>query len=227
MYSKGFRPLSVATVVAAGGVRAGLLLRAQRRRPGLHPEDLLHPRADGDRVAVRVRGRRPDGHQAPAHRRPLLGHALLRGHPPVDHPGRRRAGHRLHLGQGLVGPLVGVGRARAGLVPGRLPPVLRLLPAALLHRGPRAPGALLLGLRHRRRRVRADQLRRRAHGPVLHPPARALGDRRQPARRHAADLPGLHPGHDPAVRDAVEAGAHRQARLHAAQAAATRLEAAS
>ena len=28
---------------------------------------------------------------APAHRRPLVGHALLRGDPPVDHPRRRRA----------------------------------------------------------------------------------------------------------------------------------------
>ena len=53
--------------------------------------------------------------------------------------------------QGLVGPLVGVGRAGAGLVPGRLPPLLRLLPAALLDRGPGAPGALLVGVRDRRR----------------------------------------------------------------------------
>ncbi len=40
---------------AHGGARACLLLRAARRRPGLRPEDLLHPRADGDRGAGRVR----------------------------------------------------------------------------------------------------------------------------------------------------------------------------
>ena len=75
----------------------------------------------------------------------------LRGHPHVDHPRHGRAGHRRDLGQGGVGPLVGVGRAGAGVVPGRLPPLLRLLPAALLDRGPRAPGALLVGVRDRRR----------------------------------------------------------------------------
>ena len=197
---------------AGDGAGARLLLRAARRRPGLRPEDLLRARADGDRRAVRLRGRRDHGHQAPALRRLLVGHALLRGDPPVDHPRRRRAGHRRDLGQGLVGPLVGLGRAGARLVPGRLPPLLRLLPAALLDRGPRAPGALLVGVRDRRRRVRADQLHRRPAGRGLHAPARALADRRQPARRDAADLPRLAAGDDPAVRDALEARADLQER---------------
>ena len=55
----GSKPLSIASVVLIDRrVRAGVLLRAQRRRPGLHPEDLLPARAAGDRRAVRVRGRR-------------------------------------------------------------------------------------------------------------------------------------------------------------------------
>ena len=64
----------------------------------------------------------------------------------------------------LVGPLVGVGRADARLVPDRLPALRDLPAAALLDRGPRAPGALRVGVRDHRRRVRAAQLHRRAAG---------------------------------------------------------------
>ena len=74
------------------------------------------------------------------------------------------ADHRLDLGQGVVGPLVGLGRADAGQLPDRLPALRDLLPAALRDRGPRAPGALRLGLRDHRRRLRAAQLPRRAAG---------------------------------------------------------------
>ena len=52
------------------------------------------------------------GDRAPAHPRRALGHALLRGDP---HEPDLRAGdahHRLDLGEGLVGALVGVERAR-------------------------------------------------------------------------------------------------------------------
>ena len=76
-----------------------------------------------------------------------------------------RADHRLDLGQGRVGALVGVGRADARLVPDRLP-ALRVLPAAaVLDRGPRAPGALRRGVLDRRGRVRAAELHRRADSP--------------------------------------------------------------
>ena len=57
-------------------------------------------------------------------------------------PRRRRAAHRLDLGQGELGALVGVGRADARLVPDRLPALRDLPAAALLDRGPRAAGAL-------------------------------------------------------------------------------------
>ncbi len=113
MYSKGFRPLAAATVLTTGGgVRAGVLLRAAGRRPGLHPEDLLRARADGDRRAVRLRGRRDHGHQAPAHRRPLVGHALVRGHPPVDHPRRRACSSPARSGPRPPGATGGCGTSR-------------------------------------------------------------------------------------------------------------------
>ncbi len=55
---------------------------------------------------------------------------------------------------------------------------------------------------------------------AVHPPARALPDGRQPPGRDAAHVPRVHPGDGPAVRDALEARADRQARIHAAQAPA-------
>ena len=59
-----------------------------------------------------------------------------------------------------------------------------LLPAALLDRGPRAPRALLVGVRDHGRRVRADQLHRGAAGREPRAPARPEHDRRAtcPAR---------------------------------------------
>ena len=89
------------------------------------------------------------------------------------------------------GALVGVGRADARLLPDRLP-ALRLLPAAaLLDRGPRAPGPLRGGLRDRRGRVRPAELHGGAHGRGAHPPARARARRAADAGRDAADLPPL------------------------------------
>ncbi len=138
--------------------------------------------------------------------------ALLRRHPPVADPRRRRADHRLDLGPRLVGPLVGVGRADARELPDRLP-ALRLLPAAaLLDRGPGAPGALRRGLRDRRGRVRAAELHGGADGRVARPPARAVDHRRLDARLDAADVPRLARRHGVPVRDAVEVRAGLQAR---------------
>ena len=52
VYGQGLRTLSLVTaVVPRHGRGAHLLLRADRGRPGLHPEDLLRARADGDRGA--------------------------------------------------------------------------------------------------------------------------------------------------------------------------------
>ena len=83
------------------------------------------------------------------------------------------ADHRLDLGEGLVGALVGVERADARVVPDRVPAVRDLPAAALRDRGPRAPGALRVGVRDHRRRVRADELHRRAPLDRLPAPARA------------------------------------------------------
>ena len=48
------------------------------------------------------------GGRLPANRRPQMGHALLRGDPHVVDLRGRRSDHRIDLGQGLVGPLVGL-----------------------------------------------------------------------------------------------------------------------
>ena len=143
MYGKGLRPLSIATVAMLAAVAlAGLLLRAARRRPGLHPEDLLPARAAGDR-------RRWSGSSSAASSRSptcargnrKLGRLLLRLDPHLGDLRRRGADHRRDLGQGLLGPLVGLGRADPGQLPDRLPPLRDLLPLPLRDRGPRAPGA--------------------------------------------------------------------------------------
>ena len=118
------------------------------------------------------------------------------------------------------GALVGVGRADAGVVPDRLPAVRVLPAAALLDRGPGAPGALRGGVRDHRRRVRAAELPRRAAGAGARPPARALDHRRRHARLDAPHLPDLVAGDGVPVRDAVEVRAGLQARLDAAARAA-------
>ena len=97
----------------------------------------------------------------------------------------------LDLGQGLVGSLVGLGRADAGLLPDRVP-ALRLLPAAaLLDRGPGAPVALRRGVRDRGRGLRAAELHGRARRRVVHAPARAGHHRRLDAGLDAAHVPRL------------------------------------
>src|SRR3954465_91961 len=59
--------------------------------------------------------------RAPTPPHPPLRPALLRRDPRLADPRGRRAGHRLDLGQGLLGSLVGVGGAHARLLPDRLP----------------------------------------------------------------------------------------------------------
>ena len=114
MYGKGLRTLSIATAVAlTGGFALAVLLRADGRRPGLHAEDLLRPRADGDRRAVRLRRRRRSARSSTCARGDrALRPALLRRDPPVAGARRRRAGHRLDLGQGGAGATGGCGTSR-------------------------------------------------------------------------------------------------------------------
>ena len=118
---------------------ADLLLRAERRRPGLLAADLLLPRPDRpDRVRVLRLGRvegAPAPLEGPRERRPR---ELRR-----DPPGRRLrladAADRLDLGEDLVGRLVGLERRPARALPRAVPLLLRLLHAPLLGRS--GPGA--------------------------------------------------------------------------------------
>ena len=64
-----------------------------------------------------------------------LGHALVRGDPHGADLRGRSADHRIDLGQGLLGPLVGVERADARLVPDRRAAVRDLSAAAVRDRG--------------------------------------------------------------------------------------------
>ena len=152
MFGRGLRTLSIASVVLVIGAFALVFFYAPNDADQGFVQKIFYLHVPLAIVALCgfVAGG-IYGDPVPAHRRPRARPALLRGDPPVADPRRRRAGHRLDLGQGVVGPLVGVGRADARLVPDRLPAV-RLLPAAaLLDRGPRAPGALRGGVRDHRR----------------------------------------------------------------------------
>src|SRR5947209_13466211 len=192
-----------------GGDGACVLLRPARPRPGGDPEDLLHPRPARDRVAVRVRRGRGDGDPPPAQRGPVVGHALLRGGPPVDRLRGRDACNRLDLGKGVVGPLVGLERAGARVVLDRVPSLLLLSAASLLDRGSRAAGPLRVGVRRHRRGVRPRQLPRGATRDPARPPARPVAVR-QPPRADAPDVPRLARRRRAAVGDAVEARAQPQ-----------------
>src|SRR3954466_713260 len=114
-----------------------------------------------------------------------------------------------------------MGRAGAGLVPDRLPPVLLLPAAALLDRGSREAGALRERVRDRRRRVRADQLHGGAAGDGARPPARAIEDhRRLAADRDADHVPRVAARGGAPIRDALEGRADREEREHEAEEAA-------
>ena len=130
--------------------------------------------------------------------------------------------HRLDLGEGLLGPLVGLERTDAGQLPDRLPALRDLLPLPLRDRGPPAPGALRLGLRDHRRRLRAAQLPRRAGLGLAGPPARLRHRRRRPARLDDADLPLLDRLDGAAVDDAGQVRALGEERPGPAEAPAPR-----
>ena len=142
------------------------------------------------------------GDPPPAHRQPEVGCARLRLDPHLGDLRRRRADHRSDLGEGLVGQVVGLGRADPGQLPDRLPPLLHLLPAALRDRGPRAPGPLRVGVRDHGRRLRAAQLHRRAARPDAGPPAGVRDQRRRPAAEDVAHVPRLPRRDGAAVGDA-------------------------
>src|SRR5579864_7942675 len=194
--TKGFEPLFARPAWShhchrgddRGGPGPRLLLRAARRRPGLHPEDLLRPCAAGDRLSMRVRPRWSVRCRSPAHGGSKVGHALLRGDSHVADLHRGRIDNRLDLGQGVVGTLVGVERPDARLLSDRVPALRHLSAAALLDRGPRATGAIRERVRRRGRRLRAHELHRRSPLPGFRAPARAHAHRRSSARINAAHL---------------------------------------
>src|SRR5205814_2348824 len=117
------------------------------------------------------------------------------------------------------GPVVGLGRAHAGVVSDRLLAVRDLPAASLRDRGPRAPGALCLGLRDHRRGLRADELHRRAPGHRLRSPARAR-QHLEPAAADGLHLSRLAAGDHAAVPDAVRVRAGGQESARAACSAA-------
>src|SRR5262249_41107629 len=94
--------------------------------------------------------------------------------------------------------------ADARLLPDHLPALRDLPAAALLDRGPRAPGPLRQRLRDHRGRVRAAELPRGPPGPELHASARLRDDRRRPAREDAAAVLRLSDRDGTALRDALE-----------------------
>ena len=194
----------------------GLLLRPDRSRRRLPAEDLLSARAACDRHAVRIRDRRPVRNRTSAYSRSTLGPALLCRHP--HEPDLRGGGadHRLDLGARLMGPLVGLERAHARIVLDHHAAVRHIPAAALRDRGPRAPGALRVGVRDHRGRIRADELPCRAPVGLLSAPARAR-QLLQPARVDGAHVPRLDRGNRIAFRDAVLLRADRQAHPHPAQ----------
>src|SRR5439155_18014631 len=81
-------------------------------------------------------------------------------------------------------------------------------------------GALRERVRHRRRRVRADQLHGRPARHGARTPARPVEDGRQPARRDATHVPGGARRCGAALRDPVEGGADREEREREAEEAA-------
>src|SRR5581483_3245820 len=110
---------------------------------------------------------------------------------------------RLDLGPRVVGPLVGVGRADARVVPDRLP-ALRVLPAAaVLDRGPGEAVHVRERVRDRRGRVRAAELPRRAAVPEPRAPAGPV-EHEEPSGPDGPHLPGGPPRDGAPVRDALE-----------------------
>ena len=128
----------------------------------------------------------------------------------------------LDLGQGLVGPLVGVERADAGLVPDRAAAVRHLSAVALLDRGPErqaryasvfavVAGAFVPLNYHRRAHWRTA---------YVHPRVLTLGGANLPPL-DGADVPGLADRDRAAVRDPVEVRDDRQERPLAGSPAAS------
>ena len=127
----------------------------------------------------------------PAHRRPGPRRPLLRLDPHVGDLRRRRPAHRRDLGEGLVGALVGLGRADAGQLPDRLPALRTYYPLryAIEDRERQARYASVFAITAGAF-VPLNFMAVRAAESLVHPRTFAHR-RRRPARRHVARLPRL------------------------------------
>ena len=183
MYSKGLAPLAAATAVTITAALALVFFYAPNDADQGFVQKIFYVHVP--MAIVALCGFVAGGIFAIRHLRsgdPLLGHALVRGDPPVDHPRASACSSPARSGRGRPGATGGCGTSRCSSRSCGVPPLLRLLPAALLDRGPGPPGALLVGVRDRRGRVRAAELHRRAAGGDVHAPARAVPDRRRACR---------------------------------------------
>ena len=204
MYGSRLRALSIATLVTlAGGFALAAFYAPEDADQGFMQKILyLHVPLAIVALCGFVFGRCARSSTcAPAS---ALGPAQLRRDPHVADLRRRGPDHRVDLGARVVGPLVGLGRADARLVPDRLPALRDLPAAALLDRGPRQAVALRERVRDHRGRVRAAELPCRPPGPVLHAPARVRDDRRRARAADEGRVLRLPAGHGAALRHAVE-----------------------
>ena len=90
MYSKGLKPLAAATVVSLSAALALVFFYAPNDADQGFVQKIFYVHVPMAIVALGgfVAGG-DHGDPPPALRRPLVGHALVRGHPHVDHPGPR------------------------------------------------------------------------------------------------------------------------------------------
>ena len=205
MYGKGLRALSISTVVAITAALGLVFFYAplEAEQGFLQKIFYVHvPLAIVALCGFVLGGAARD--PAPAHAGLPLGHALLRGDPHEPDLCARDADHGLDLGEGLMGSLVGLERADAGVVPDHVPALRDLSAAAFRDRRPRAPGSLRVRVRDHGGGVRTDELHRRAAVERLSPPPRAR-QHLEPPGVDGVHVPRLAGGVRTAVRDPLQA----------------------
>ena len=188
-------------------VRARRVLRARGRRPGRHPEDLLRPRADGDRRAVRLHRRRDLRPSSTCARATAIWdlRSYVAIHLSLDPRRRRAASPGSIWAKGSWGPwwVWDEPMLVSFLIVFLLYATYQPLRFSIEDPERQARYASVFAIVGGR--VRAAELRRRADGRVVPAPAHARHDDRRDARRDDADVPRRARRDGAAVRDAVEA----------------------